>query len=275
MKFKRAVCALVCACVIASFLRIFANAEEDRARIYLESEIVSADTVKISVCIDKNTGFCGGFFALSYNENYLSYAFCVSGDIPKSMTLTPSLGDSGRVYILLDDTRNFSGDGALLYLYFRVRDEGADMLNLDIFGADTISLVRIDNGEILPLGCDFVGDRIILCRLPRVIGFQLGDENMRIVCAGNERYGILGIRVRAVYPEEHKIEEYIYYGYAYESLCGSEKLPVDYGAEYFFASKLKLDESTVCLFIAPFGYEGEKIIFGKEKILLFYKGEYI
>ena len=289
LKFKRAVCTLLIAYIFVISLRVPTNAAGEGAKIrlqnenemregvkiYLKGEIISGDTVKISVLIDKKIGFCGGFFALSYNEKYLSYAFCMAGDIPKSMTLTPSLGNSGRVYILLDGTRNFDSDGALLHLYFRITDESADMLNFDICGADDISLARIDGGEIFPIACDFSGCKLTVSRLPRVVGFQSMESHIRIVCAGNEKYDILGIRVRAVYPESHEIEEYIFYGYAYEKLCGSEKSPQDYFAEYFFLARMKMENKTACLFILPFGYEGEKTVLGKEKTLLFYKGEYI
>lgn len=263
-------------CIFMISFRIQTNAEGgEKVKIYLDSQIVSGDTVKISVCIDGNIGFCGGFFALSYNENYLSYAFCVSGELLTDMCVTPSLSDSGKVYILLDSTRNFYSDGALIHLYFRIKDAGADMLKFDVLGADEISLVRIDGGEVLPMDCDFVGERLILNSLPRVVGFQSREDDIRIVCAGNEEYDILGLCVRVVYPESHKIEEFIYYGYAYKKLCGSEKSPSDYGAEYFFCSELKIEKETACLFVIPFGYDGEKAILGKEKTLLFYKGEYI
>ena len=276
MKFKRIVCILLFACIFMISLRVETNAEgEGRAKIYLDSQIISGDTVKVSVCIDENIGFCGGFFALSYNENYLAYAFCVSGEIPSFMRVTPSLADSGKVYILLDSTKNFDGDGALVHLYFRIKDDSADMLKFDIFGADEISLVRIDGGEVVPIGCDYLGDGLVLNLLPRVVGFQSRKNDIRIVCAGNEEYDILGLCVRAVYPESHKIEEFIYYGYAYEKLCKSEKIPSDYGAEYFFLGELKIEKETVCLFVTPFGYEGEKTLLGKEKTILFYKGEYI
>ena len=290
MKFKRGICALLFACIFMISLRVPTNAAggdgaeirlqnenamREGVKIYLDGEIISGDTVKISVLIDGNIGFCGGFFSLSYNEKCLSYAFCMAGDIPRSMTLTPSLGNSGRVYILLDGTRNFDSDGALVYLYFRINDDSADMLKFDIFGADTISLARIFCGEILPVACDFSGCSLAISRLPRVVGFQSRDRDIRIVCAGNDKYDILGIRVRAVYTESCKIEEYIFYGYAYEKLCGSEKLPRDYLAEYFFLSRFKIGNETVCLFILPFGYDGEKTVLGKEKTLLFYKGEYI
>ena len=276
MKSKRILCFLLCVCILLFPFRISASEnQEDAIQIYLDAQLISEDKVRVSDCILENSGFCGGLFYLYYNQNHLSYAFCLEGDILNNMHLTPSLADSGKVCILLDSTKNIDSDGSLAHLYFRIKDMDADMLKFEIFGADDISLVRLENGEILPIACDFSGCKLTGSCLPRVVGLQSGESNIRIVCAGNEKYDILGIRVRAVYPDAHKIEEFIYYGYAYKKLCGSEKMPQDYFAEYFFLAQMKMGNETVCLFVTPFGYEGEKIVLGKEKTLLFYKGEYI
>ena len=276
MKSKRILCFLLCVCILLFPFRISASEnQEDAIQIYLDAQLISEDTVRVSICISENFGFCGGLFYLYYNQNHLSYAFCLEGDILNNMHLTPSLADSGKVCILLDSTKNMDADGSLAHLYFRIKDIDADMLKFEIFGADDISLVRLENGEILPISCDFLGCRLPIGNLPTVVGFQPGKSNIRIVCAGNDKYDILGINVRAVYPESHKIEEFIYYGYAYKKLCGSEKIPLDYGAQYFFLGELKIEKETVCLFVTPFGYDDEETILGKEKTLLFYKGEYI
>ena len=276
MNFKRILCFLLSVCILPFALHIPLSAtEDDNTKIYLESKLISDDTVKVSLCVRENKGFCGGLFALSYNEKYLSYAFCLEGDIRSGMRLTPSLADVGKIYILLDSTKNFSLDGSLAHFYFRIKDEGADVLKFEIGGVDNVSLVRIDGGEVTPVGCSFLGDSLILRELPRVVGFQYGNDGIRIICVGNREYGILGMTVRAVYPEKNKIEEYIFYSHAYESLLGSQRLPIDFLAKYFFVSQYKIGIDTACLFVTPFGYDGDKIIFGKEKTLLFYKGEYI
>lgn len=277
MKLRRVVCALICASIVAIFASISAHGIEsdEKIQIYLDCEIISGGTVKVSLCTKNNIGFCAGFFVLTYNPSYLSYAFCVAGDIPKAMHFTPTLSDIGRVYVLLDSTQNFYGDAIIANFYFEILDADADTLSFDLFGADEISLVCIEGDRATVIEYDSFGDNVTLSNMPRIVGFQYGDDNIRIVGAGNEKYDILGMKVRAVYPNRGKIESYIYYGYAYKSLNGASKLPECYGADYFFAHTHKTDMDLVCIFITPFGYIDEKIIYGKEKILLFYKGEYI
>ena len=277
MKLKRVICALICASVLTIFASISAHGidADEKIQIYLDCEIISDSTVKVSLRVKNNTGFCAGFFVLTYDPSNLSFTFCVAGNIPATMHFTPTLVDIGRVYILLDSTKNFCGDTTIANFYFEILDADADMLSFDLFGADEISLVRVDGDRAAVIEYDSFGDNVVLSKLPRIIGFQYGDDNIRIVGAGNEKYDVLGMKVRAVYPNLNRVDPYIYYGYAYKSLNGASRSPEYYEADYFFAHTHKIDLELVCLFVTPFGYIGDEIIYGKEKILLFYKGEYI
>lgn len=273
MNFKRFICILLCLALMPLFVPTVSAKEN--TEIYLESSLVFENTVRVSLGVRGNFGFCGGFFVLSYNKNQLLYSFCVSEELPPQMSFSSISSDDGKVYILLDSTKNFYSDSYLAHFYFEIFDENVDVLKFDISGADEISLARIEDGGAVAVECSYFGDSLTLNYLPRIVGFQYGKDKIRIVGAGNEKYDVLGIEIRAVYPNAGKIEAYVCYGYAYKSLNGTDKIPADYDAKYFFLGECKTDSNLICLFVRPMGYDGEKIIYGKEKTLLFYKGEYI
>lgn len=270
--------AAICICFML-ILRVFtvcATANGADLCFYLECEKISENMLRVDICVSDNSGFCGALFALEYNRQIVSYSHATRGENLGDMNFTPTTEDSGRINMLFDSTENLCFDGRLASVYFLILTEDIN-ISFKLFGGGDVSVAKIDNGSVLGVKYTAIGytakgadaDGV------RILGFQKRGGDIRIVGLTQNGFDNIGIYITRVDIDKGKVTSGKIYLDAYLGLNGTDMTPTEFGYDCFFAHKENIENSIVCFYVTPFcAYEGGEII-GKEKIILFYKGEYI
>ena len=231
--------------------------------------------LRVDVCVVDNTGFCGGIFSLEYNNQIVSYSHATRGEGIGNMNFTPTVSDTGRINMIFDSTQNLCLDTRLCSFYFLILKDDIN-INFKLSGVGNTSVAKIENG--LVVGIDFKAEGYSInpdTDTARILGFQRRDGVVRIVGLIKNQFENVGIYITRVDVDIGTVTSEKMYLDAYEYLNGTSMTPKNFGYDYFFAHTENIEKGIVCFYITPFCQTRDGEIIGKEKIILFYKGEYI
>lgn len=255
---------------------LYVGADDGNICFYIDCEKISGNMLRVDVCVKDNTGFCGGLFALEYNRQIVSYSHATRGENLGDMNFTPTTEDSGRINMLFDSTENLCFDGRLASVYFLILTEDIN-ISFKLLGGGDVSVAKIDNGSVLGVPYTAIGYTVKVADADgvRILGFQKRVGDVRIVGLTQNDFENIGFYITRVDIDKGSVTSGKIYLDVYSKLNGSGMSPKDLGYDYFFAHKENIEMGTVCFYITPFCHNADGETIGKEKILLFYKGEYI
>lgn len=266
----------ICLMLILRVFTVYVMANGAELCFYLECEKLSGNMLRVDVCVKDNTGFCGGLFALEYNRQIVSYSHATNGKNLGSMNFTPTTRDTGRINMLFDSNENLCFDGVLASFYFLILTDDIN-ISFKLSGVGDISVAKIDNGSVLKIPYTASGYTVKATDADgvRILGFQMRGGDIRFVGLTQNHFENIGIYITRVDIDKGKVTSGKIYLDAYCNLSGTDMTPVDFGYDYFFAHIENIEKGTVCFYLTPFCEKNDSMIIGKEKIILFYKGEHI
>ena len=268
--------AFMCLILVLRGFSLFACAVGEDICFYLDCQRISGNMLRVDVMVKNNTGFCGGIFSLEYNNQIVSYSHATRGENIGNMNFTPTVYDTGRINMLFDSTQNLCFDTRLCSFYFLILKDGIN-INFKLSGAGDIFVAQIQDGGKVTGICALTEGYYITSDTDttRILGFQRRDGDIRIVGLTKNQFENIGIYITRVDIDKGRVTSEKMYLDAYEHLNGTSMTPMAFGYDYFFAHTENIEKGIVCFYITPFCQTQDGEIIGKEKTLLFYKGEYI
>lgn len=272
---SRAFCAILCAAMILQAFSLSAACGGEDICFYLDCRKLSGNMLRVDVCVRDNTGFCGGLLQLEYNPQIVSYSHAVRGNT-KNMNFNATTDDGGKINMLFDSTENLCFDLTLASFYFLVLTEDIN-ISFKLSGIGGTSVAKIQNGQVIGIDCKAEGYTLMISKdgAPRILGFQRRGGEIRLVGLLKNNFECVGVYLTRVDVDLGCVRSEKIYLDAYYGLNGTAMTPADFGYDLFFAHAENVGDGIVCFYITPFCMNEDGEIIGKEKILLFYKGEYI